>query len=112
MNALAPLDGNESGFELDDSQRDLHNERVQRNGAPDESFGSHHVQNSTAGLVLSAEAVDGLAEKLVRFVHNVSPSVAGSGAVTSDADKSTVGDATDVRSPLGTSVAPSGGDSA
>jgi hypothetical protein len=44
--------------------------------------------------------------------HYVSPSVAGSDADTSDADKSTVGDATDVRSPLGASVAPSGGDAA
>jgi hypothetical protein len=42
-------------------------------------------------------------------LHSSSPSVAGSGADRSDADNSTVGDVAGVRSPLGTSAAPSGG---
>ena len=40
--------------------------------------------------------------------HDSSPSVAGSDADTSDATKSTVGDAADVRNPSGASAAPSG----
>jgi hypothetical protein len=42
--------------------------------------------------------------------HNTSPSVAGSDADTSDAVKSTVGDAAGtIESPSGVSAAPSGG---
>ena len=45
----------------------------------------------------------------IAVAHDSSPSVAGSDAGTSDATKSTVGDAADVRNPSGTSAAPSGG---
>lgn len=65
MSGSVAFEGDDSRFELGDGEGQLDQQRVDFDAAANQMFGADGVKQSTRGVVLSAEAVEGLAEAVL-----------------------------------------------